>query len=159
METYRINPQSSDLSADVAVLEEPRGLVVRILTDITARNAAEIRNAALSAWQDKPKPQRLILDLAGVNHHIDSAGVGTLMDLAQKANIAGIPFILCTKQIGGAARTRRDKSIANLRVAMATMKGKCSPKARRLLNIVDNWAFGEATDADCLGAIERLLRE
>jgi len=68
-------------------------------------------------------------------------------------------YQLVTKQIGAAVRARHDKSVTTLRAGMATMKGRCSPKARRLLNIVDNWAFGGATDAECLDAIERLLRE
>ena len=47
MKTQGIHSPSSDHSADVAVLEQPRGLVVRILTGITVRNAAAILGQGL----------------------------------------------------------------------------------------------------------------
>lgn len=80
--------------AGMAVFHDFGGLVVRILTDIIATNAGEIRDSVVSAWNDKGKPPKVILDLRGVNH-IDSTGVGALMDLAQRARTAGIPLILC----------------------------------------------------------------
>lgn len=94
METQRILRRSSDHPAGLAVLEDPRGLVVHILTDIRVDNAAQTCDAVLDVWRDKGKPAKLVLNLTGVSH-IDSAGVGTLMTVAQKVKAAGRPLVLC----------------------------------------------------------------
>lgn len=94
METQRLDCQPSDHALGVSALEDPRGIVVHIRTEITARNETDVRNTVLVSWQNRPKPPKVILDLSGVNR-IDSVGVGTLMDLAHEAKSAGVPFILC----------------------------------------------------------------
>ena len=57
-------------------------------------------------------------------------------------------------------RSRRSvKSRHSLRVEMENMKIEASSRARRLLTILGNWAFGGAIHSECLDAIERVLRE
>ena len=118
MKTQSIHSEPLDHPAEVAILEEPRGLVVRILAGITLRNAAEIRSAVVAAWQERPRPPKVVLDLEGV-HHIDSTGVGTLLDLAQKARIAGIPFILCGLERGPWRVLRRTKLAAQFQISQS----------------------------------------
>jgi hypothetical protein len=37
------------------------------------------------------------------------------------------------------------------------MKGRASPTARRLLNVIEHWLFGHSTPAECLNALERFV--
>jgi len=85
--------QVSDHRAEISVFETGRGLVVHILTDITFENWFRIRTAVLAACEERGKPGTVILDLGGV-YHIDSSGVGALLELAQKAACANVSFIL-----------------------------------------------------------------
>jgi anti-anti-sigma factor len=77
----------------LAVFYYHRTVEVRILTDLTIRNATAIRNGILSAWEDYGRPGWLILDLAGVRH-IDSSGVGALLELWHRTEDAGIPLVI-----------------------------------------------------------------
>ncbi len=81
------------MTTGLAVLENHRCLEVRVLTDVTVRNAAAIRNGILSAWEERGRPGPLILDLAGV-HHIDSSGVGALLVVSHHAEDAGVPIFI-----------------------------------------------------------------
>jgi anti-anti-sigma factor len=76
-----------------SVLDNYRCLEVRILTDLTARNAASIRTGILSAWEERGKPGPLILDLAGARH-IDSSGVSALLAVSQRTEDAGVLLVL-----------------------------------------------------------------
>jgi anti-sigma B factor antagonist len=89
--------QLLDRQSEVTVLEQNRRLVARITADITIRNSAPIRTAILSAWEERGDPEAVILDLGDVRH-IDSSGVGALLELANQAKKAGIPFSLCNLQ-------------------------------------------------------------
>jgi len=40
---------------------------------------------------------------------------------------------------------------------VAEMKGRASPTARRLLNVIEHWLFGHSTPAECLNALERFV--
>src|ERR1700693_3577332 len=70
----RIPWQPPDPPADVAIVEDNEGIVVRVGVSINAINAARIRAAILAAWEKRGNPGRLVLDLGKVNH-IDSSGV------------------------------------------------------------------------------------
>lgn len=94
METQRIPRYSSHHPVGLAVLEDPRGVVVHILTDIRAHNAGEVRDAVLDVWKNQGHRPKLIVDLTDVRQ-IDSAGVGALMALARDAEAAGSLFVLC----------------------------------------------------------------
>lgn len=99
MQTIPWQSQSSDRPDGITVLDHSRGLVVRVRTNVTVQNSAALRAEVLSAWEASGNPPRIVLDLTGV-HHIDSSGVGALMSLAQKANEAKVPFVLCGLQEG-----------------------------------------------------------
>jgi hypothetical protein len=68
-------------------------------------------------------------------------------------------YRLKTAAIGKRPKATTTKSIHHLRAEIETMKEKASSKARRLLNIVGNWAFRRGPHSECLEAIERVLRE
>lgn len=99
MQTIPWQSQSSDRPDGITVLDHSRGLVVRVRNNVTAQNSAALRAEVLSAWEASGNPPRIVLDLTGV-HQIDSSGVGALMSLAQKANEAKVPFVLCGLQEG-----------------------------------------------------------
>ena len=77
----------------LAFLETRGRLEVRILVDLTVMNASAIRNTVLSAWEDRGRPPVLVLDLAGARH-IDSSGVGALMEIAHRIEGAGVRLVL-----------------------------------------------------------------
>jgi anti-anti-sigma factor len=85
--------EASAMTTGLAVLEDYRCLEVRVLTDITVRNAASIREGILSAWEERGRPGPLILDLAGVRH-IDSAAVGALLAVSNHVEDAGISLFI-----------------------------------------------------------------
>src|SRR5438270_6394596 len=84
-------------AANVEVIEDKHGLTVRVLSDITTRNSEEICEAIQDEWQAHGKPRRLILDLRGVQH-IDSSGVGALMEIQQRATQSNVRLTLCGLQ-------------------------------------------------------------
>jgi len=77
----------------LAVIDNHRWLEVRVLTDLTVRNATAIRNGILAAWEWRGKPGPLILDLAG-SRRIDSTGVGALLELSHRAEDARVALII-----------------------------------------------------------------
>jgi len=77
-------------------------------------------------------------------------------DTARLVTRGGTTYRLQTARIGRNGGTRRSKSLGDLRTELDCMKEACSPQVRRLLNVVGNWAFGSATAAACLDALERL---
>ena len=77
----------------LAVLDNHQCLEVRILTDLTLRNAAAIRTGILSAWEERGKPGPLVLDLAGARH-IDSTGVSALLAISQRTEDAGVSLVI-----------------------------------------------------------------
>jgi anti-anti-sigma factor len=93
----RIPWQPPDPPADVAIVEDNEGIVVRVGVSINAINAARIRAAILAAWEKRGNPGRLVLDLGKVNH-IDSSGVGILLELAARASRIEVPFFVCGLQ-------------------------------------------------------------
>lgn len=66
-------------------------------------------------------------------------------------------YSLTTKKIGRHRADRSLKSRKRLRAELALMKQKGSPKARRLLIILGNWALGSAAPVESLEAIEQVL--
>jgi len=89
--------QSLVRPVEVSILERDRMLVVRVYAGITIRNAAAIHTAVLSAWQASGYLEAVILDLGHVQH-MDSTGVGLLLELANRAKKAGISLRLCCLQ-------------------------------------------------------------
>jgi transposase-like protein len=85
-----------------------------------------------------------------------STAEGTVVRTVKRGEVT---YQLKTSDIGKNTSALNDKSQRRLRVEIETMKEAASPKVRRLLNIVSNWAFGRATHSDCLNALERVLHE
>jgi len=81
------------VTTGLAILEYEGGLEIRILTDLTILNASAVRAAVLSLWEDRGKPQLLVLDLAGARH-IDSSGVGTLLEIGHRIESSGVRLVL-----------------------------------------------------------------
>jgi anti-anti-sigma factor len=77
----------------LAILDHNDCLEVRVLTDLTIRNSAAIRTGILSAWEDRGRPHPLVLDLAGARH-IDSSGVGALLEIYHWTEDAGVELVL-----------------------------------------------------------------
>jgi len=77
----------------LAVLDNHRWLEVRVLTDLTVRNATALRNSIRAIWEERGRPGPLILDLAGAQH-IDSSGVGALLELSHWTEDAGVTMII-----------------------------------------------------------------
>ena len=101
----------ANLHKDVTTVEQDRYLLVRIDTSITLSNAEQIRKDVVAAWEEHPDAEALILELDGVTQ-MDSSGVGVLMELASRAEKAGLPLRICGLQKGPRSllqRTRLDK--------------------------------------------------
>jgi anti-sigma B factor antagonist len=67
--------------------------VVSVTGDIDLTSVGELR-AQVNRLLTSESPARLILDLNGVAH-IDSSGVGTLLEGLRKANKRQVRFVLC----------------------------------------------------------------
>jgi ABC-type transporter Mla MlaB component len=52
-----------------------------------------------AAWEEKGRPRRVFMDLSGVQH-IDSSGVGALMEIQQRAVRANVHLTLCKLENG-----------------------------------------------------------
>ncbi|HUB82119.1 MAG TPA: STAS domain-containing protein [Bryobacteraceae bacterium] len=101
----------ANLQKDVTAVEQDRYLLVRVNTSITVSNADQIRNEIVLAWDECPDSRAMILDLDGVPH-LDSSGVGVLMELASRAEKAEVPLRVCCLQKGPHAllvRTRLNR--------------------------------------------------
>jgi anti-anti-sigma factor len=91
--------QSSRLEAEamtsvgLMVIDAYRCLEIRVLTDINVRNAATLRTGILSNWEERGRPGPLVLDLAGARH-IDSSGVGALLEIFHRTDDAGVALII-----------------------------------------------------------------
>lgn len=81
------------ITTGLATLESQGRLEVRILTGLTASNAAAVRTAVLSAWLDRGKPHSLVVDLAGARH-IDGCGAAALLEIAHRVETAGVRLVL-----------------------------------------------------------------
>jgi hypothetical protein len=71
----------------------------------------------------------------------------------------GATYPMVTGGIGQTAPLRRRKARRELQSELANMKEQASPRVRRLLIVLGNWAFGSATMEECLQAIERVVAE
>jgi anti-sigma B factor antagonist len=67
--------------------------VVCVTGDIDLTTAGELR-AEMNRLLTSERPARLVLDLNGVVH-IDSSGVGTLLEGLRKADRSQVRFVLC----------------------------------------------------------------
>lgn len=102
---------SVNVHKDVTALEQNRRLILRIGAPLTAPDAEQIHSAIVSAWEEHPGAEAVILDLTDVSQ-LDSSGVGVLMELANRAEKAGVPFSICCLQEAPSRlllRTRLDK--------------------------------------------------
>lgn len=80
-------------AAEVAILEGYPGIVVRMPANATVRQIVAIRAAILAAWQERGNPQKVIVDLTETRH-LDSSGVGLLLELWKKASGQAVPLSL-----------------------------------------------------------------
>ena len=87
--------------------------------------------------------------------HLSSSG-GEDQRLAIRA---GVTYSIKTANIGKTPNHARNSSSLkhDLKDSLSEMKINASPTARRLLNIVGNWAFGASTATESLSAIENLI--
>jgi anti-anti-sigma factor len=83
--------------SEVTVLDHDPLLVVQVAGDITMGNSLAIGSAILSAWDESDGPHAVIVDLGDVPH-MDSSGLGTLLQLRNRAKNSGVPLILCRLQ-------------------------------------------------------------
>jgi anti-anti-sigma factor len=84
---------TTEQTAELRVTEENLGLTVYVPGDITVRNAAETSAAVVEAWEQKARPRRLVLDMSNVQH-LDSSGVGALMEIRQRVGQANSRLVL-----------------------------------------------------------------
>ena len=81
------------IATGLALLERQGHLEVRVLTDLTIRNASAVRLSVLSAWEDRGRPYPLVVDLTGARR-IDSSGVAALLEIAHRTESAGAQLVL-----------------------------------------------------------------
>ena len=84
---------SIDHVKDIEVLTDDGGVRVHVRHDITMHNSIEVCTAVKKAWEERGRPQRVILDLSGVRR-IDSSGVGALMEISECTNRSGARLVL-----------------------------------------------------------------
>ena len=82
---------------EIAVLPSTRTLFVRTTGDLTISNSTAARNEIRAAWDERPDLNAVILDL-WETRHLDSSGVGTLLELASHAGKSGFTLRLCHVQ-------------------------------------------------------------
>jgi anti-anti-sigma factor len=78
---------------------DERGLTIYVSRDITANTAAETAEALLSAWEQHARPWRVTLDLRGMRH-LDSSGVGALMQVLHDLRQASARLVLTGLEAG-----------------------------------------------------------
>lgn len=86
-----------DEVTQIAFLPSHQTLFVHFTGDLTLAHAAGARNAVRAAWQANPTLAAILVDLQEVRH-LDSSGVGALLELTSQAKRAGVPFRLCRLQ-------------------------------------------------------------
>ena len=82
-----------DEQTEIVFLDSTRTLFVHCTADLTVRNAVAVRDAVRSAWDDTPPTTEVLMDLGEVRH-MDSSGVGALLELAYRARQRGVPLAL-----------------------------------------------------------------
>jgi hypothetical protein len=118
-------------------LQHPRA---NLLTNVELAKHLSISEATLRRWRKK-----LSSSCADDGVRIVTRGSTT--------------YTLHTSEIGRSRRGTRIKTRTELHRDLLKMKIQSSPNARRLINIVGNWAFASATAAECLDALERVVAE
>lgn len=66
-------------------------------------------------------------------------------------------YALAIERIGHARKGPISKSRKTLRIELALMKERGSPKVRRVLTVVGNWAFGATEPIACIEALGHIL--
>ena len=84
---------TNSTQTDVSLTQDERGLIARLRCDISIHNAADIHRELLEAWKEREGGGELLVDLAQARH-IDSSGIGALMELVSD----GVPLGLCNLQ-------------------------------------------------------------
>ena len=84
---------SIDHVKDIEVLTHDGEVRVHVRHDITMHNSIEVSTEVKRAWEERGRPQRVILDLSGVRR-IDSSGVGALMEISERTNRSGARLVL-----------------------------------------------------------------
>ena len=132
------------------------------------RTAAELRNIVQSALQH-PNASRLSNVQLATHLHIPEATLRRWRhelsspvggDAVRTATRAGRTYSINTSRIGKSRPTRwHPKSPRDLRRGLNDMIAAASPSTRRVLNILNRWAFGKANHNECLTALEAAIRE
>ena len=120
--------ETVDLPPEVAIVEDPRGLLMRISSDMTAQNTERIRSAIAGTWARRGNPRRLALDLSAVDR-IDSSGVGGLLDLARTAQNRSAAMVLCGLHASPLRLLQRTGLLALFRVAGSVDEAMATPLA------------------------------
>jgi len=89
--------QTANLPSEVTATEQNKRLVLRIQGGMTAPKSEAIHAGALSAWDEHPAVEAILLDMSEVPQ-IDSSGVGVLVELANRAEKTGVPMAICCLQ-------------------------------------------------------------
>jgi len=93
----RTSWQSTDLPVDILAQEDDRGLVIHIPSSISVMNPEAILSTVLSEWRLAERPKRVVLNLNEATH-IDSSGMGILIELVHRAAADDVPLLLCGLQ-------------------------------------------------------------
>jgi anti-anti-sigma factor len=86
--------QALDQQTEIGFLERTGTLFGRFAGDITIFNSDAVRTDIRSAWDERGDVDCVLLDLRDVRH-LDSSGVGMLLELASHARESGISLRLC----------------------------------------------------------------
>jgi hypothetical protein len=66
---------------------------------------------------------------------------------------------MTTTNLGKHGTQKRNKFRAELQTAIGAMKEEAPPRIRRMLVIIEHWAFGQATPVECLEAMKRVVKD
>ena len=82
---------TEDHNLEVRAEREPGATILRLRGEIDLRTSPRLRNTLLNLIDEKPR--RIILDLSEVSH-VDSSGVGTMVELKRRAMRYQSPVVL-----------------------------------------------------------------
>lgn len=98
--------------ADMKVEDTGDGLVVHVLGNLTQKNSADISAAVMSILKESRPESQVVLDFSGAAH-IDSSGLGAVLELGRQAESRGIRLVVCGLP-DSARRVLNRTGIANL---------------------------------------------
>jgi len=117
----------SSYPAEMSAEQTEEGSVVHISTDLTQRNSADISAAVISIMDESLSGSRIVVDLWGAAH-IDSSGIGAILEMGRKAQTSGIRFAVCGLP-ESARRFLNRTGIANLLTIVEGRNSTTSPSS------------------------------